>query len=81
MKLKPVIILLTLLFPMAIHAQTAESGTQAKSKSQSDREQLIQKLYVEPDGRNAELIAADILKKLTPIQHGPVKKASAISTG
>lgn len=64
MKLKPVIILLTLLFPMAIHAQTAESGTQAKSKSQSNREQLIQKLYVEPDGRNAELIAADILKKI-----------------
>jgi thiol-disulfide isomerase/thioredoxin len=64
MKNTLVILFLATLFSFAVHAQDANKDKPEKSKSQIDQEQLIQTLYMEKDGRKAELIAAEIVKKI-----------------
>lgn len=60
-----IIVISAMLLPFTAGAQDANSDKQqTKSESQRLKEQLIEKLYNEKDGRKAELIAAEIVKKI-----------------
>lgn len=64
MKSTFVIVLLAIFCSFSVLAQNANTDKPQKSKSQIDQEQLTQKLYIEKDGQTAELIAAEIVKKI-----------------
>jgi len=59
------IVITAISFSFSSSAQEAKPNQpQNKSESQRLKEQLIEKLYMEKDGRKAELIAAEIVKKI-----------------